>query len=113
MRLVQVSLLFLFAFAASQKCDFESFSLTKDEVPVFQVSPIGDIFGCQDFRDICQELDTGIQTLELDGGSISLTNGNSILLPDYSIENEIQSLSIEGQLLSLSSSNQVTIPLQS
>jgi hypothetical protein len=53
------------------------------------------------------------QQLTLNGNSLSISNGNSINLPpdnDGDTTNEIQSLSFNGGVLSISKSNSVTIP---
>lgn len=49
------------------------------------------------------------QTLSINGGDISISNGNTISLPDDSPTNELQSLSLSGNLLGLSGSGTVDL----
>jgi hypothetical protein len=45
---------------------------------------------------------TGTQTLSLSGSTLSISNGNSVILPDTSSTNELQTLSLSGNSLTLS-----------
>ncbi|QSE98467.1 Lcl domain-containing protein [Fulvivirga lutea] len=54
-----------------------------------------------------------IQQLTIEGNILTISNGNSITLPeeeDGDSTNEIQELSINGQLLSISNGNSITLP---
>lgn len=49
------------------------------------------------------------QTLSITGGDISISNGNTITVPDDSPTNELQSLSLSGNILGLSGSGTVDL----
>jgi hypothetical protein len=54
---------------------------------------------------------SGAQTLSLSGGVLSISNGNSVSLPDTSATNELQTLSLSGSSLALSNGGgNVTLP---
>ncbi|MFM2177233.1 MAG: hypothetical protein RL015_1331, partial [Verrucomicrobiota bacterium] len=54
---------------------------------------------------------SGAQTLSLSGGTLSISNGNSVTLPDTSATNELQTLSLSGSSLALSNGGgNVTLP---
>jgi hypothetical protein len=54
---------------------------------------------------------SGAQTLSLSGGTLSISNGNSVSLPDTSATNELQTLSLSGSSLALSNGGgNVTLP---
>lgn len=51
-----------------------------------------------------------IQTLSLNAGTVSLTDGGSFVLPDAEATNELQTLSIANKTLQLSQGNSVPLP---
>lgn len=51
-----------------------------------------------------------LQNLSITGDQLSISNGNTVTIPDGSTTNELQTLSIAGNQLSISSGNTVTLP---
>ena len=55
------------------------------------------------------DTDTDAQTLSLQGNNLSISNGNSVVLPTYT-DTDAQSLTLTGNTLSISNGNSVQLP---
>lgn len=99
-----IMVLLIFFVVYAQTCAEEDFVIVNGEKEYLRINSSG-VFGCN--LNLCN----GVQSLSINNGEISISNGNTINLPDPSPTNEIQELSVTngGSTLSISNGNSVDL----
>lgn len=97
----------LLASATGQTCPATDFVLSNGGVEYLKINASNGFYACGG-KDVCAALAVPAPTLTLDGsGSLSISGGNSVQLPDISNTNEIQTISLNSGTVSLSSGEQL------
>ena len=88
----------------AQTCAEEDFVIVNEDKEYLRINSSG-VFGCN--LNLCN----GVQSLSINNGEISISNGNTLNLPHPSPTNEIQELSVTngGSTLSISNGNSVDL----
>jgi hypothetical protein len=93
---------------ALQSCSTNDFIVSNGVKEFLRINNEG-VIAC-DQKNLCNAFQS--LSLSSDGTSLSISDGNTIQIPDASSTNELQTLSISESSLSISNGNSVTLPAQ-